>query len=90
MKGDFESKTGKYEDKFKIKTKDKNEIMKLIEQHNLNQADKGIIEKLETNEKNKKHLIYFHCISLQKKASNYNNQKKHFEISHRVYMIKKY
>lgn len=69
LKGDFESKTGKYEGKAKIKTKDKNEIMELIEQHNLNQADKGIIEKLETNEKKQKAPNLFSLSGLQKKAS---------------------
>lgn len=69
LKGDFESKTGKYEGKAKIKTKDKNEIMELIEQHNLNQADKGTIQKLETNEKKQKAPNLFSLSGLQKKAS---------------------
>lgn len=69
LKGSFESANGKYEGKAKIKTKDKDEINILVEKHNLNEANKGFIQKLETKEKKQGSPSLFSLSGLQKKAN---------------------
>ncbi len=69
IKGQFKAKNGEYEGKAKIKTKDKEEIKQLFQQHQLETADKGIVQKLETNEKKQKSPNLFSLSGLQKKAS---------------------
>lgn len=69
LKGNFESVNGKYEGKAKIKTKDKEEIKRLIEDHNLNEANNGTVQKLETKEKKQGAPNLFSLSGLQKKAN---------------------
>lgn len=69
IKGHFAAKHGEYEGKAKIKTKDQSEIKQLYEQHQLNNANKGNIQKLETKEKHQKAPNLFSLSGLQKKAS---------------------
>lgn len=69
IKGHFVTKNGEYEGKAKIKTKDQSEIKKLYEQHQLNNTNKGNIQKLETKEKHQKSPNLFSLSGLQKKAS---------------------
>lgn len=69
IKGHFTAEHGKYEGKAKIKTKDQSEIKQLYEQHQLNNANKGNIQKLETKEKHQKAPNLFSLSGLQKKAS---------------------
>ncbi|MGI2256795.1 DNA topoisomerase III [Staphylococcus cohnii] len=69
IKGHFTAEHGQYEGKAKIKTKDQSEIKKLYEQHQLNNANKGNIQKLETKEKHQKSPNLFSLSGLQKKAS---------------------
>ncbi|MDW4404335.1 DNA topoisomerase III [Staphylococcus saprophyticus] len=69
IKGHFTAEHGEYEGKAKIKTKDQSEIKQLYEQHQLNNANKGNIQKLETKEKHQKAPNLFSLSGLQKKAS---------------------
>lgn len=69
LKGSFESANGKYEGKAKIKTKDKDEINMLVEKHNLKEANKGFVQKLETKEKKQGAPSLFSLSGLQKKAN---------------------
>lgn len=69
LKGNFESANGKYEGKAKIKTKDKEEIKNLIDDHSLNEANKGTVQKLETKEKKQGAPNLFSLSGLQKKAN---------------------
>lgn len=70
LEGLFEAKTGEYKGKAKIKTKNKSEIQQIVEDHQLNNADTGYIQKLETNEKKTKAPSLFSLSGLQKKASS--------------------
>lgn len=70
LEGVFGAKNGEYKGKAKIKTKDKNEIQQIVEKHQLNSAENGYIEKLETNEKKTKAPNLFSLSGLQKKASS--------------------
>lgn len=70
LEGFFGAKNGEYKGKAKIKTKDKNEIQQIVEKHQLNSAENGYIQKLETNEKKTKAPNLFSLSGLQKKASS--------------------
>ncbi|WP_432721642.1 DNA topoisomerase [Staphylococcus shinii] len=70
LEGVFGAKNGEYKGKAKIKTKDKNEIQQIVENHQLNSAESGYIQKLETNEKKTKAPNLFSLSGLQKKASS--------------------
>ena len=68
--GTFENENGTYTGKAKVKTKDKSEIEQIINSHNLNQADKGYIQAIDTKEKKQKAPNLFSLSGLQKKASS--------------------
>ncbi|MGV3125168.1 DNA topoisomerase III [Staphylococcus epidermidis] len=68
--GTFENENGTYTGKAKVKTKDKSEIEQIINNHNLNQADKGYIQAIDTKEKKQKAPNLFSLSGLQKKASS--------------------
>ncbi|WP_261677106.1 DNA topoisomerase III [Staphylococcus equorum] len=70
IKGQFKAEHGQYEGKAKIKTKDKEEITNIFKQHELNNATKGLVQKLETKEKKQKSPNLFSLSGLQKKASS--------------------
>jgi DNA topoisomerase-3 len=69
IKGHFTAEHGQYEGKAKVKTKEQAEIKQLYEQHQLEHANKGNIQKLETKEKHQKAPNLFSLSGLQKKAS---------------------
>lgn len=70
LEGVFGAKNGEYKGKAKVKTKDKNEIQQIVEKYQLNSAENGYIQKLETNEKKTKAPNLFSLSGLQKKASS--------------------
>lgn len=69
IQGMFKAENGTYKGKAKIKTKDKEEITELYQQHQLNDVKQGYIQKLETKEKKQKAPQLFSLSGLQKKAS---------------------
>ncbi|WP_323714547.1 DNA topoisomerase III (plasmid) [Mammaliicoccus sciuri] len=73
IKGHFKADNGEYQGKAKIKTKDKTEITQIFEQHKLDNARKGKIQKIETNEKKQKSPNLFSLTELFKKASHLFN-----------------
>lgn len=70
LEGLFESKNGNYKGKAKIKTYNQNEIQQIIQKHNLNQANKGFIQKIDTKEKRSKSPKLFSLSLLQQKVSD--------------------
>lgn len=69
IQGWFKAKNGSYKGKAKIKTKNKEEIQQLYQQHQLNDVNQGYIQKLETKEKKQKAPHLLSLSGLQKKAS---------------------
>lgn len=67
LEGQFKANDGTYKGKAKIKTENKNEIQEMVEKHQLDTTKQGYIQKVETNEKRKNLLNYFHFHFYSKK-----------------------